>query len=193
MAYWERYNPNTIEVNTKIFMSEILYYADFGRESYDDPSFRLYISPALVEKEKKMITRSFVITEKKISFPKTNVLLLQKDKKNWILKPGDGIVYNVFVPAGDGSSSVEIVKPSDVIYVPYFIYESPIGSWERSHGVLVYLTRVEPVWVRWKRTGYIRGEAPLGLRVYYPDGTVEELEGLQNLEDFEAIRKELQG
>lgn len=159
------------------------YFSDIGKGYHYKPSFRLWISSKLVNPNKLYL-----------SFPLLNVTLLKTEKGNWVLKPGQGIVYDIFIKCGfRGDSEYEIIKPSSdkLIVLPYSIYNSPLGNLGASFGALVYSPEPTEIWVNWSRSGRTYGKPKQGIRVYYPDGSIKEYEGFEDIETLEDLKREL--
>jgi hypothetical protein len=101
----------------------VFYYCPFGSETHGTPSFILWVSSKLIEKDEE--GRDY------LKFPVINAKINITEKGNYVLKPIEGwITYNVGVRCGyRGHSSYKIINPEgDEVEVLYRIYESPRGN-----------------------------------------------------------------
>jgi len=136
-----------------------------GSEDHEKPSFCVWVSPRLVETDED--------GEPFITLPASNVDL-QKGKKDFILRPGNRNLFNVFVRCGyRGSSQVSILSPGEVYH--YYVFSSPRGNLGVSQGALV-LTTEDSVKFSWERTGRLYGATPTGTSIIHLDGTEEQIE-----------------
>lgn len=157
-------------------------FLDFGYETHGRKSFRLWISTKLIQKDEK--------GQDVISFP-MNATLIRTEKGSLVLRPGPGVVYDIFVKCGyRGDSKIEILKPQPSLAVKYYDYSSPRGSLGVSHGMLVWLETPQSLTYRWRRTGRTYGEPKKGLSIIHPDGRVEEIDELPDgLEALHELRE----
>jgi len=140
------------------------YLWKVGSEDHERPSFLIWVSPKLIESDGDDVF---------IELPLSNVEL-RKGKKDFVLRPGNMNLFNVFVRCGyRGGSRVEILTPGEVFY--YSIFSSPRGSLGISQGALV-LTASSFVKFKWERTGRLYGAAPEGISIIYLDGSEEQVE-----------------
>lgn len=153
------------------------YYIDVGSGAHGKVSFRLWLSDKLVQRDENGLLF--------IEFP-LQARIVKTEKGNYVAKPGPGIIYDVFVDCGyrgDAEFMVETDDP-EILQLGYVVYGSPIGSLGISRGALVYVPSGKPITVRWKRTGRLYGSAPKGITKYLPDGTIEELDGTDDIGDI---------
>jgi hypothetical protein len=122
-----------------------------------------------------------------VEFP-LHAQIIKTEKGNYVAKPGPGVIYDVFVDCGyrgDAEFQVEVDDP-EILQLGYVTYRSPVGSLGVSRGALVYVPSGKPIIVRWKRTGRLYGSPAKGITKYYPDGTVEELDGADDVSDLKS-------
>lgn len=155
-----------------------MYYIDVGSGTHGKVSFRLWLSSKLVREEEGYLY---------VEFP-LHAQIIKTEKGNYVAKPGPGVIYDVFVDCGyrgDAEFQVEVDDP-EILQLDYVVYHSPVGSLGVSRGALVYVPSGKPIIVRWKRTGRLYGSPAKGTTKYYPDGTVEELDGADDVSDLKS-------
>jgi hypothetical protein len=171
-------------VNKKIVEGKVFYYCPFGSETHGTPSFILWVSSKLVEKDEE--GRDY------LKFPAVNAKIIKTDKGNYVLKKIDGwITYNVGVRCGyRGSSSYKLINPiGDEIQIVYRVYESPRGNLGISkYGIIS--TRQDPLRISYERTGRLYGEPDKGILIYYSDGRIEEITDIDD-EDLNELKNEI--
>lgn len=161
------------------------WFVDFGSEVHGRTSFRLWVSERLLQDAED--------GGKELTFPVVNTQIITTGKGSLVLKPGKGVVYDVYVRSGyRGGAEIELLTPV-VKELPYRVYHSARGSLGVSEGKLVFLSQASPLSFRWKRTGRLYGEPSQGITTLYPDGKVEELDQLPDgLEALEELKAELE-
>ena len=161
-------------------------YIDVGAEDHGRPSFRLWVSGRLVQREDD---KCYVV------FPVHGARIERTERGSLVLRPAEGwSVYYLVVPCGfRGDSGFEILEPQGTELFPFKKYHSPRGSLGVDHGALVNVPddtdgRPQPVKYRWERTGRLYGAAPEGISIVKPDGTVEDFDwvpdGLEALQEL---------
>jgi len=163
-----------IYLNTKEVEGRRFYYFDFGSETHGRTSFRLWVHYRLVGWEAEEDGSQRPVLE----FPVRGATLAQGKKPSTvIMRPGTGVVYNVYVPCGyRGDGRVEKWNPEPTRVFGYSVYSSPRGSLGVSHGYLVELQDEVPLTYQWRRTGRLYGKPASGTVILYPDGREEDLE-----------------
>lgn len=149
----------------------VFRHVDFGRETHRKVSFRLWLH------------RAVPIEENEIKFPIRNFKIEITERGNKVLRPHpDFWVLEVFVPCGHGGNSeFEILEPEEVEVFKYYHFSSLTGSLGVSYGALINVPIKEPsIKVRWRKSGRLYGKPEKGLSIYYQDGTIEELELLED-------------
>ncbi len=125
----ERLSLNYRETEGKQF-----FYVDVGSETHDRPSFRLWVSGRLVQKETKDGQVYYFL-----KFPVLNAGIARTEKGTLVLRPmPDSVTYNVLVSCGyRGSSSFKVVSPEMTQIYLYEEYSSPLGNLGVSQGGIV--------------------------------------------------------
>jgi hypothetical protein len=152
------------------------YYIDVGSGGHGKVSFRLWLSSKLVREEEGSLFIEFPLCAQ----------IVKTEKGNYVAKPGPGVIYDIYIHCGyrgDAEFTIETDDP-EILQLGYVVYRSPIGSLGVSSGALVYVPSGKPITVRWKRTGRLYGSAPKGITKYLPDGTIEELDGTDDIGDI---------
>jgi len=147
------------------------YFVDWGIETHDRTSFRLWVHHSLIKKDEK--GKTFLI------IPQPNVSLLQgKSAKTLILRPGSSNLYDIFVVCGyHGISRFQILTPVEAIF-KYYVFESPRGRTGISEGALVTTEQdIHEISYKWERTGRLYGAPAKGTTTIFIDKKVEEFEG----------------
>lgn len=162
------------------------YYQDFGSETHGKISFRLWVSSKLLTEDEK---------GKFFDIPLKNAKIEKTPKGNFVLKQGDGVVYDVYVRSGyRGGSSFEILSPKEFELFKYKIYHSQLGSLGVSSGALVYIPKIEPLKYKWTRTGRLYGAPSQGITVITPEGEFKEFDmlpdGLEALEELKQLEED---
>lgn len=153
------------------------YHVDVG-SGRRKVSCRLWLSMKLVQRDEKGMF---------VEFP-LNAQIVQTENGNYVVKPGPGTVYDVFVYCGyrgDAEFQVETDDP-EILQLDYVVYSSQVGSLGVSRGALVYVPSGKSIIVRWWRSGRLYGSPAEGISKYYPDGTVEELDGADDVSDLQS-------
>ena len=136
-----------------------------GSCRHEKPSFLVWVSPRLVIQADGGYF---------LELPAEGVELA-KGKKDFVLRPGNSNLFNVFVKCGyRGESEIEILSPGSIF--EYQIWSSPQGSLGISSGALV-LTSESSVKYKWKRTGRTYGSPTEGISIISLDGRKTDLEG----------------
>ena len=158
------------------------FYMDVGSETHGRPSFRLWVSERLVQKETKDSQVYF------LEFPVLNAGIARTEKGTLVLRPMlDSIVYNVLVPCGyRGSSSLEVVSPEMAQVYLYKKYSSPRGNLGVSQGAII-VTPFDSIKFKWDRSGRLYGAAPSGVTTIYPDGREETIDRVEDVEDLNEL------
>ncbi len=115
------------------------YYANFGT---DKQAIRLWISSKFIKKDESR--KEFV------KFPVRKCQLVKTDKGSYILKKGDGILYDLFYNGYKVQNSVE-VEPSPDIVVEYEVQKGVSGR--VSGGKLAWFENVIPISYKLKKLG----------------------------------------
>jgi len=176
-------------MSRKIEVKEVegkkFYYVDFGYEVHGKTTFRLWIHPVIV---KTMPQND--IDEFQLVFPVRNARIEKTEKGNIVLKPyEDWNVFKIGVSCGyRGSSDFEVLEPKDVEIFPYYEYESPRGNLGISKFALVN-AQASKLKVKWIKTGRLYGQPSEGLKIYYADGKIEDIENLPDgIEAYEELK-----
>ena len=158
------------------------FYGDIGSEAHGRPSFRLWVSGRLVQKETKDSQVYYFL-----EFPVLNAGIVRTEKGTLVLRPlEDSITYNVLVPCGyRGGSSLEVVNPDAQMFL-YDEYSSPRGNLGVSQGAII-VAPLGSIRVRWERTGRLYGSAPTGITKLYPDGREETIDRVEDVEDLNEL------
>ncbi len=182
-----------MKVQVKYVEGKGFPYTDFGHETHGRTSFRLWLSYKLLTKVKDEGEET---EHWEIDFPVQNARLHRTQKGNWVLRPEEGwVTFNLYCPEGyRGSGHIDVLRPSEYVSIPYYIYRSPRGSCGIGMGLIVSVPGSE-VMYRWKRTGRLYGRPSQGITRVLADGTVEELDmvpdGLEAIEELkEAVGDE---
>lgn len=156
-----------ITVYTREVEGRRFYFFEMGSEYHGKPSCRIWVSPRLITKADDLY----------LELPLQGVEL-EKGQKDYILRPGDKNLFNVFVKCGyRGTSKIEVLTPATSV-VEYEFWDSPLGNLGTSRGALV-LTESASVKFRWRRSGRLRGAPAEGVTVVYLDGTTVDIEGAE--------------
>ena len=132
-----RMEVQSLERNGKVY-----YYVDFGKEDHGRKTFRLWVNPALIEKEKVPVEKwdpehGYVkVGEEERLMVETEGLKNIKitEKGNYVLIPADPnnptYVFDIGWSCGyRGKSWYDILEPEKVkLELPYHIYQSPRGN-----------------------------------------------------------------
>jgi len=173
-----------IKLQKKVVEGKTFYYIDIGKEEHYRPSFRLWINRQLVQTDEG---------GEYISFPIQNARVIRTEKGNYVLRPEENWnTFKVGVLCGyRGTSTFKVLEPAEAEIFSYKEYASQLGSLGISEYALVSV-KSDKVKIRWERTGRLYGDAPEGITIYYSDGKIEEIEGLQDgLEALQELEKEL--
>lgn len=177
-------NKQRILVGKKEAEGKVFYYIDVGSEDHGRKSFRLWVAGSLIEREEKDGRAIEFIT-----LPREGVEVKKTEKGTLVLKKGPYNMFDIFVPCGyRGGSSYEFLSPVELV-LPYEVYRSERGSLGVSKGALV-LTKEGYVKYKWKRTGRLYGEPGQGVSIVYVDARIEEVSGIEDIEELEEILKE---
>lgn len=169
-----KYCVNAQEIEGKKF-----YYVDFGSETHGRKSFRLWLSSRLITKEKTKDGQEIEV----IKFP-IKAYVERKESGTLVLKPSENCwTFDVYVPCGyRGDGTIDIRSDFETVHW-YYEYQSPKGNLGISAGGLI-TTKNNYVKIRWERTGRLYGDPPKGIRIYYSDGRIEDIEEIENLEEL---------
>lgn len=175
------------ELAAKQVEGKTFYYWDVGYERHGRRSFRLWINGRLVHYDEQ--NRPFV------EFPVVGARIIRTAQGSLVLRPGEGVVYDVFVGAGyRGSGDFEVLAPEGAEEYRYKVFRSPQGSLGVSRGALVCVPPGEKLVIRWERSGRLYGNPPCGIKILYPNGEETDLEhipdGLQELRELESLLQE---
>jgi len=159
------------------------FYGDIGSEAHGRPSFRLWVSGRLVQKETKDSQVYYFL-----KFPVINAGIVRTEKGTLVLRPAqDTVTYNVLVSCGyRGSSSFEVVSPEMTQVYLYEEYSSPLGNLGVSQGGIV-VAPLGSIKFKWERTGRLYGSAPTGITKLYPDGREETIDRVEDVEDLNEL------
>ena len=164
------------------------FYVDIGSEVHGRPSFRLWVSGRLVQKETKDNQVYYFL-----EFPVLNAGIARTEKGTLVLRPAqDNVTYNVLVPCGyRGGSSLEVVSPEMAQVYLYEEYSSPRGNLGVSQGAII-VAPLGSIRVRWERTGRLYGSVPTGITELYPDGREETIDRVEDSEDLNELSQLLE-
>ena len=143
-------------------------YINFGSEPHGRFSFRLWVHPSLVKKDKKGLFLRFPIRAS-----------LYEGKQEWtrILKPSKNIVYDIFVKCPYlGMSYILPEDKSKIRNAALYKHHSGPETNGISEGFLVEMRGVIPLTYRWTRVDEICGRLETGLNIIFPDGKIKVLE-----------------
>ena len=145
------------------------YYSDFGSENHGRTSFRLWVHHSLKKLDEE--------GKPYIEFPLKGSLTQGKSPYTVILRPGDNLIYDVFVRCGyRGEGWVEEFNPQPIKNFEYAIYSSPRGNLGISYGYLVEVAGENSLSYKWKKTGRLYGKPSSGVTIITPEGETQELE-----------------
>jgi len=161
-------------LEVKEFEGRKYYYLDVGSGWHGEVSFRLWVNAKLVKFNES--------GEAYVEFPAQNARIVKTEKGNLVLRPEEGwFVYDVGIGADYRETStfklIGIAEGEADIY-PYEIYHSPVGSLGISNYALVS-TQLKKIKIEWD-SGCARG-----VSVYYPDGSIEEVDNV-DIEELEG-------
>jgi hypothetical protein len=170
-----------ISLNRKDVEGRTFYYADIGSENHGRPTFILWVSSKLVQRNEE---------GEFIEFPIINARIYTTEKGNHILKPTEGWnVYYLYTPCGyRGESYIEVIEPQDAEILFFENWMSPRGNLGISRGALVS-TASERVIYKWKRTGRLYGSPSQGITFLYLDGKEETIEDFDSIEEFKELEE----
>jgi hypothetical protein len=162
------------------------FYMDVGSETHGRPSFRLWVSGRLVQKETE---DSHYFLE----FPVLNAGISRTEKGTLVLRPAqDTVAYNVLIPCGyRGGSYLEVVSPEMTQVYLYEEYSSPRGNLGVSQGAII-VAPLGSIKFKWERTGRLYGSAPTGITKLYPDGREETIDQVEDVEDLKELSQLLE-
>lgn len=164
------------------------FYVDMGWEDHGRPSFRLWVSGRLVQKETKDSQVYYFL-----EFPVLNAEITRTEKGTLVLRPAqDTVTYNVLIPCGyRGDSYLEVVSPEMAQVYLYEEYSSPRGNLGVSQGAII-VAPLGSIKFKWERTGRLYGSAPTGITKLYPDGREETIDRIEDVEDVEELSRLLE-
>lgn len=156
------------------------FYVDMGSETHGRPSFRLWVSGRLVQKETKDSQVYYFL-----EFPVLNAGITRTEKGTLVLRPAqDTVTYNVLIPCGyRGDSYLEVVSPETTQVYLYEEYSSPRGNLGVSQGGIV-VAPLGSIKVQWDRSGRLYGAAPSGVTIIYPNGREETIDRVEDLNEL---------
>ena len=165
-------------------------FVDVGCEDHGRPSFRLWVSGRLIQKDAD--------GNSTIEIPVQNARIERTAKGSYVLRPHDGsTVYDIFVPCGyRGEASFEILDPKipEEDIFEYSEYRSERGNLGIDEGAIVNCPSNVPLKYRWERSGRLYGEPCEGVTIITPDGTEHEIDmipdGLEAIEELPTVEAE---
>ena len=166
-------------VKVKEVESARFFFIEVGRKDFFRPHKIVWIQPKLIKKEKEQDVVEFPIRAKVVTTDKGTIKLTHDESYT---------TYDVLVPCGyRGESQFEFLQPVETV-VSYVVFHSERGSLGVSKGALVTVKGSAPLKVKYQRSGRLYGAPATGIRVFYPDGRVEDLEiaDLSELSDVTA-------
>jgi hypothetical protein len=174
-VYEDTSNSEAIRLRKKIFDGTEYWYLDCGHGDVK----RIWLSHKLLQKDER---GAF------LEFPLAGVRLVTTEKGTKIMKPGPYNCFWVSMECGyRGSSRVEVLSPV-IDVVEFWKYDSPRGSLGTNHHALV-VTEADYVKFSWSRTGRTYGGPREGVTIIRLDGTMEELDRVQDEEIAEIMRE----
>jgi hypothetical protein len=171
-----------IRAQKKEVEGKTFYFLPIGSEVHGRPTFILWVSSRLVQKDNESNTEF-------VEFPIAGAKINKTEKGTLVLKPEKGWnVFCIFKGCGyRGHSEIEIFPLPDSSEVFWFEeYSSPRGNLGVSTGAIVSTTADKVVW-RWKRTGRLYGDAPKGVTISHIDGTEQVLEDIEDISELSEL------
>jgi hypothetical protein len=143
------------------------FYIPFGSEVHGRLSFRLWVAPHLLRKDKKGGLY--------VEFPVQGARLKKgKSERSWILIPDVGYwTAHYYIPCGyRGSSSFSVLEPpNDYVVAKFYEYRSPRGSLGVSEGGLISVPSTSDyIKVKWSRSGRTYGGEKEGCSILFKNG-----------------------
>jgi len=158
-------------------------YVDVGNETHGRPSFRLWVSMKLVNKDKH--DRYY------LEFP-LRAEIFKTQKGSLVLRPSeDKMTFYVYASCGyRGHSEVQVLSEYFDDF-DFYSYHSPRGSLGVSHGKLV-VAPAKPLKWKWTRSGRLYGGAPQGITITMTDGKEKHIDHLPDgLEALDELKEAL--
>lgn len=159
------------------------YFTEIGRGRHYKPSIRLWVSKAFVKEIDEERYR--------IEFPVENGRIFRTEKGTLVLRPQNGWkVHYIYVECGfRGSSSIEILEPTDAEIFKFQNYHSQKGSLGVSEGMLVNVLENQIIKYSWSRSGRLYGKPSKGICVVMPDGSEKGIEDVNHdeLKELESM------
>ena len=169
-------------VSEKTAEGQTFYYCHIGSETHGRPTYTMWVSKSLLKADEQ--GRLY------LEFPVKGCDVRQgKKESTLILKQGDLNLYHFVIECGyRGSSSIDEIITEEPVQTFYFEeFASERGSLGISHGVLA-LTRSPKIKVKWSRSGRLYGKPASGITILHLDGSIENLEGIEE-EDLEELKE----
>jgi hypothetical protein len=142
------------------------FYIPFGSEVHGKISFRLWVSPHLLEEDEKGGLY--------VEFPVQGARLKKgKNEKSWILIPDVGYwTAHYYIPCGyRGNSSFSVLEPNEYMVAKFYEYHSPRGALGISEGGLISVPIAnEYIKIKWSRSGRTYGNEKEGCSILFKNG-----------------------
>jgi len=159
-------------------------YIDVGSETHGRPSFRLWVSMKLVNKDKN--------DRYCLEFP-LRAEVFKTQKGSLVLRPSeDRMVFYIYASCGyRGHSEVQVLSDHFDEY-DFYTYHSPRGSLGVSHGKLV-VAPIKPLKWKWLRSGRLYGGASQGITITMTDGEEKDIDHLPDgLEALDELKNAIE-
>ena len=144
------------------------YYINFGFEPHGRFSFRLWVHPSLVKKDKKGLFLQFPVRAS-----------LYEGKHDWtrILRPSNNTVYDIFIKCSYlGTSHILFEDKSKIRNAALYKDYSGPDNMGISEGFLVEVKGTVPLTYRWTRVDEICGRLETGVNMIFPNGRIKILD-----------------
>jgi len=174
-----------IRLRKKITPQGDFYYLLVGHEGHGRPSFILWVSQKLIQKDKE--------GNETIYFPIRGATIVTTEKGSRVLRASspheDRNVFDCIVSCGyRGESCIELLTPNVECY-NYEYWHSERGSLGVSRGALV-VTNAPVVTFKWAKTGRLYGKPGKGISTIDLSGQIVDLPEVPNgLQEVEEIKK----
>jgi len=155
------------------------YFIQVGKREYFRPHRTIWLTPKLIRNERG---------EEFVEFPLKGKIVVTEKGTVKLLSSAEHTTYDVFVGCGfRGESTFEVLDPV-VAKIDYVNFHSERGSLGVSRGALVTVDGERPLRVRYTRSGRLYGAHATGIKIFYPDGRVEDFEDVDfaEIEDLKA-------
>lgn len=171
------------------------FFIDFGSQAHGRRSFRLWINRKLITPEASEQTHCGNMRKygEHVEFP-VSAEIKKTEKGTLVLRPAESRrVFYAFKDCGfRGSSSLEVLEPSEYKVLHFYVYRSPLGATGVSEGMLIEIPNEERLVYKWSRSGRLYGSEKNGLVEIEPDLTIKETTGLADgLDELEELENEL--